>query len=309
VIRDPARVRMGLAKRRALLSARVAGHRVASWTTAHDVPPRRPIFIIGCPRSGTTLLFELLKQHEDLGSLAGEGHVLWHPFQHPRKKQWSSDAAGAEDVQPGERRYIYSAVGRIAPRGRFLDKTPKNCLKVPYLLELFPDAIFVLLKRNGPDTVGSLIEGWRVRQTVSYRLPERLELAEYRGRMWSYVLPPGWRAWKATSIAEVAALQYVTSYDAALDALQRLDCRMVSLAFEELLSDPHAETERILNALELPVSPSVMEVADRLGSHHVQTNSPPRPEKWRDNVAEIARVLPQIAPTMARLGYGVPSDL
>ncbi|CAN5701286.1 sulfotransferase [soil metagenome] len=304
MLSDPLRLQAGtFAKRR-----RLHGHRL--WLRAvaavrgTEEPPARPIFIIGCPRSGTTLLFRLLRSHEALGSPHGEGHVLWNTWHHPRRTGWSSDRVTAADIAPGERRYVYTGVQRLSGGARFLDKTPRNSLRVPYLAALFPDARFVLLKRNGPETVSSLIEGWTVRHGVSYRLPEPLRLQEYHGRFWSYVLPEGWRRWADTSVAEVAAFQYAASYETALDDFaSRPELPCAEVVFEDLLERPRQEAERLLDALELPRSERVMDMAANLGAHPVQTNSPPRPEKWRDRADQIARVLPHMAPTMARLGY------
>jgi hypothetical protein len=304
VLDDPVSLRASTFVKRRRLHAHRLWLRALAAVAGSDEPPPRPIFVVGCPRSGTTLLFRLLRRHDDLGAPRGEGHVLWNTFHHPRRSGWDSDRVTDADIAPGERRYIYTGVRRLSGGARFMDKTPRNVLKIPYLAALFPGASFVLLKRNGPDTVSSLIEGWTVRHGVSYRLPEPLRLAEYRGRLWSYVLPRGWRRWSDTTIAEVAAAQYVASYETALDdigARPHLHC--VEVVFEELLANPLPETARLLEALELRPSPRVMEMASNLGAHPVQANSPPRPEKWRDRADEIARVLPSIAPTMARLGY------
>jgi hypothetical protein len=304
VLDDPLSLRASTFLKRRRLHAHRMWLRAFAAARGTEEPPARPIFVVGCPRSGTTLLFRLLRRHEDLGAPHGEGHVLWNTFHHPRMTGWSSDRVIEAEIAPGERRYVYTGVARLSGGGRFMDKTPRNVLKIPYLSALFPGARFVLLKRNGPDTVSSLIEGWTVRHGVSYRLPEPLRLAEYRGRYWSYVLPPGWRRWADTTLAEVAAAQYVASYETALDDLTaRPELFRVEVVFEELLANPIAETTRLLEELELPRSQRVLEMASNLGAHPVQTNSPPRPEKWRDRAEEIARALPQIAPTMERLGY------
>jgi LPS sulfotransferase NodH len=304
VLKDPLSLRATIFAKRRRLHAHRLYLRALAAARGTDERPHKPIFIIGCPRSGTTLLFRLLRRHEALGSPRGEGHVLWNTFHHPRTTGWSSDRVVAGDIRSAEPRYVYTGVRALAGANRFLDKTPRNVLKVPYLSALFPDACFVLLKRNGPDTVSSLIEGWTVRHGVSYRLPEPLHLEEYHGRLWSYVLPPEWRRVANASIADVAALQYVSSYDMALDDFadeRGPSCHEV--VFEELLARPTEVTAALLEAVDLPASARVMEMASNLGAHPVQANSPPRPEKWRDRADLIARVLPQIAPTMERLGY------
>ncbi|CAN5576983.1 hypothetical protein BH20ACT23_BH20ACT23_23510 [soil metagenome] len=264
----------------------------------------RPIFVLGCPRSGTTLLFRLLQCHEGLGTPSGEGHILWNKYQHPRFRGWTSDRLTAEDVQPEEPVFLYTAIDRIAGGKRFLDKTPRNCLRVPYLVSLFPDASFVLLKRDGPPTVSSLIEGWTVRHGVSYRLPVDLDLDEYQGNLWCYMLPPGWKTLRDTSIRDIAAHQYVASYETALNDLSSIPSdRVASLTYEELVSRPVEVLSDLLAALDLPPSAAVSAMANDLSSHQVQTNSPPRPDKWRDRIEEIREVMPLISPTMERMGY------
>lgn len=304
-VTDPLSLRVDIFARRRRLHAYRRYLRTLAAARGIDEPPSRPIFVIGCPRSGTTLLFRLLKCHGSLRGLHGEGHVLWSAYQHPRDKNWSSDRATAADIRSGEARYLYTGIAEIAGTRRFLDKTPRNSLKVSYLASLFPDATFVLLARDGPATVSSLIEGWKLRHGVSYRLPLELRLAEYRGRYWSYVLPSGWRYRVNTSIAEVAALQYVSSYETALDDLASIRSdRVVLIRFEDLLRDPVPEITRLSGRLELAPSEPMIDMASHLESHPVQTTSPPRPGKWRDRAEEIAGIRDLIAPTMERLGYG-----
>jgi hypothetical protein len=152
--------------------------------------------------------------------------------------------------------------------------------------------------------VSSLIEGWTARRGISYRLPERLDLADYRGRLWSYILPPGWREYASTSIAEVSAFQYIASNEAGISARHSVNPRsFVEVAFEELLARPVDEMRRLMEQLELTRSAAVLETATDIDSHQVGTISAPHPDKWRSRAADIAHVLPRLAPTMARLGY------
>jgi hypothetical protein len=124
-------------------------------------PPREPVFILGSPRSGTTLAFEILDRSPRLASLEAESHLFWEMFHGLRQARWSSHELGPEDVGRRERRVLYWAIERIAGSSRYLDKAPRNCFRVPYLNELFPDAWFVHLKRDGRAAVSSLITGWR----------------------------------------------------------------------------------------------------------------------------------------------------
>jgi len=297
---DDLRTRVRFERRRGAMAARRATARVARKAA----PIRRPIFVLGCPRSGTTLLFAVLRCHPDLAGSGAEGHVLWDTYQHPAGHGWTSDRSTAETIRPGEAAFLNGAIARLTHGGRFLDKTPKHSLRVQYLDALFPDASFVFLRRDGRATVSSLIEGWTRGHAISYRLPVTLDLGAYRGRYWSYLLPPGWRRVIRTSIPEVAALQYRAANEIALDDLSRLDPARVSVvSFEDLLADPRAVVGDLLERLELRRAGSVLRFADDLDRHTASSLSPPRPDKWLERGAELAPVMDRIAPTMRRLGY------
>ena len=51
-----------------------------------------PIFVIGCPRSGTSILLDALRAGGELSLVQSEGHILWDEFHHPRDRGWDSDA-------------------------------------------------------------------------------------------------------------------------------------------------------------------------------------------------------------------------
>lgn len=284
----------------------VARARLRATATVDAAAPERPVFVVGCPRSGTSMLYTLLAQHPDLASTGEEGHVLWDAYQHPAKKGWGSDRATADDVHDDERGFLYGAIRRIAGSRRFLDKTPKSSLRIPYLDRLFPDATFVFLHRDGRATVSSLIEGWSLRRGIAYRLPVRLELEEYRGRYWSYLLPPGWRHRIRGSIADVAAFQYRAANEHALRDLAPLESsRLIRVAYEDLIRDPASVTSLLLDGLELHRSAGVERFAARIHERPIGSLTPPHPGKWRARGDQIERVLPRIAPTMQALGYDV----
>jgi hypothetical protein len=271
-------------------------------------PPSRPIFVLGCPRSGTSVLLQALLRSQELRSVQSEGHILWDEFHHPRDRGWSSDALGAEDVTEREREYVYRAISWWTRGRRFVDKTPENCLRVPYLDTLFPDATFVFLRRRASDNVNSLIEGWKARpRFVKYRLPEPLEnLGSLSGDRWSFVLVPGWREFRDAPLEEICASQYLACNEAVLDARSQLDgSRWVDVAYEELVASPVAELRRVYGELGLAFTREAESNAAALADRRARTTlTAPRAEKWRDqNPDAVARILPQLADIEQRLGY------
>jgi hypothetical protein len=278
---------------------------VAAMPAAKPPPP--PVLVIGCPRSGTTILHAALALSPELASIRLEGHVLWEAFNHPSRHSWSSNALLAEDVTDTERKYVYWVMRVLGGRHRFLDKTPKNCLRVPYLNALFPEAAFVFLKRRAADNVSSLMQGWRARpRYVSYELPEALEgLGDLSGRTWSFVLIAGWRELRHAPLEEICAHQYVECNEAILRGRRELDpVRVVDVAYEDLVAHPSREIERVYGELGLPFADEAAAFAARLRHTPVNALTSPRPEKWRDeNPQEIRRILPLVAETERRLGY------
>jgi hypothetical protein len=270
--------------------------------------PARPILIVGCPRSGTTILLHILRRSGALCSVQSEGHILWQPYHHPRDRGWDSDALDVDDLSDRERHYIYLAVRIQVGDRRFLDKTPENCLRIPYLRALFPDASIVFLRRRAAENVNSLMEGWRARpRFVTYRLPLPLEgLGRLNGNRWSFLLIPGWRDLRSLPLEEICAHQYIACNEAVLDARSRIDfAQWLDVSYEDLTSDPVATVRWLFENLALDFTPEVQAFAENLTDRPGSTAlTPPQPDKWRhQNPSEIERILPLVARTERRLGW------
>ena len=271
-------------------------------------PPEKPVLIIGCPRSGTTLLLRALLESGALRSVQSEGHILWDEFHHPRDRGWDSDALDAGDLSPREREYVYRAIRMWTRGSRFVDKTPESCVRIPYLDALFADASFVFLRRRAADNVSSLMEAWHARpRFVKYRLPEEFTgLGPLCGNQWSFTLVPAWRELLAAPLEEICARQYVASNETVLEARRYTDeARWIDVFYEGLVAHPADEMRRLCALLDLPFTASV----ERFASAFAESISPtsvtlPRQDKWRDQYEEqIERIVPLVAATERRLGY------
>lgn len=261
--------------------------------------PERPIFVIGCPRSGTTLAARLITLAPETASLGTEGHVFWESFHHPRAKGWASNALDASDVGAVERRYLAWAIPALAGKGRFVDKTPRNVLRLPYLEALFPDATYVFTFRDGRAIVSSLIAEWPRGGRPPYLLPKGFAVQGVPERTWRFVLPPGWERFNGRPLEELCAHQYVTCTEALLRFRDELPAeRFVDLRYEELVGDPLPQVARVYDRLGLRMS-------DRVEERTGRVVRPPRsPERWEtEHREEIERVLPAIRPMLERTAY------
>lgn len=107
----------------------------------------RPVIILGSVRSGTTLLGNVLKLHPDLCYWEEPKHIWRHRHAYRRH-----DVLTAADASPAIQRYItnqFVAYLTASGKSRFVEKTPSNCLRVPFIQAIFPDALFIHLIRDG----------------------------------------------------------------------------------------------------------------------------------------------------------------
>jgi hypothetical protein len=268
----------------------------------------RPIFIIGAPRSGTSLLYSILRRSSHLANWPGEAHEVWEADYHPALRGWDSNQLTAADLTPQAaariRRRFFLAVGS---KRRLLDKTPRNSLRVPFVEALFPDATYVFLKRDGRDNTNSLINAWRTPRYRTYRLPQPHSIPGVDPNWWKFVLYPGWREDTRGPLELVCAQQWVASNRGALDASRTLTPgNWVELRYEDLVDRPEPEIGRILDALDLPFEDAMRDKARSIASTPINVVTAPEPGKWRkENPNEIESVLWLLEPVMRELGYEV----
>ncbi|HTW35985.1 MAG TPA: sulfotransferase [Rhizomicrobium sp.] len=115
-----------------------------------------PIFIVGMPRSGTTLIEQILASHPDVH---GAGEVLAmltlvRDFERKRRTAFPSFVA---DLKPDDQRALgaeYLARIGTLPEGktRFVDKMPSNAIFAGLIHLMLPNARIILCRRNPFDT-------------------------------------------------------------------------------------------------------------------------------------------------------------
>ncbi len=270
----------------------------------------RPIVILSAPRAGSTLLFETLAQAAGIYTIGGESHQLIESIAalRPGRGVVSSNRLTRRDATSAivaELRQRFA--GRIHDRDqqppasgarvRLLEKTPKNALRVPFLLEVFPDAQFIFLQREPRANLSSMMQAWRGKGWVTYR-----GLPGWPGP-WSLLLPPGYERLQGKPLEEVVAYQWRVANETILDDLADLPReRWTTVRYEAFLADPRAEIGRLLDFAGLGMDPRLEDyLANPLPlSKYTQTR--PDPDKWKQNAKEIERVRPQLAAVSARLG-------
>jgi hypothetical protein len=276
----------------------------------------RPVFIVAAPRSGSTLLFETLAENRAFWTLGDESHrqIEGIAALHPRARVYASNRLQAEDVSDETAGRLYEAFRAdlrnaegtryldlpVAERPaslRFLEKTPKNALRIPFLRALFPDARFIYLYRNPRDNLSSLFDSWRSGRFRTYP-----DLPGWIGEPWSHLLIPGWQGLIGKPLAEIVAAQWRITHEIILQDLAGVpESDWQLIAYEALLADAAGEIERLCRFCEVPFGPHMRTLVTQPLRHSRYTLTTPGAEKWRANATELEVALPQVAGVEERL--------
>ncbi len=275
----------------------------------------RRLVILGFPRSGTTMLARLLDGHPEIsappetGLLSAAGRFLTElaDVEGPPIGVLTGLAfAGIppEDTLAALRQMIFGFHDRIAAgRKVWVEKTATDLFYLDTLEPLLADHVrFICLIRNPLDVVPSNVD---LSRTMGAQLPELYAMTRESNSEYDGIA----RAW--------------VSRQAALDDFAGRhpeDC--FSLRYEDLLADPESVLGQILNfaglTQDLAGDPKRMIAAAfsdtaqiGLGDFKINEMTGLRPlveNTWRKRLprAVTSRIVPVLAPTMARHRYTVP---
>jgi hypothetical protein len=274
----------------------------------------RPLFIVSTPRAGSTLLFETLSQFPEVWTIARESHeaIEGLPELHPATHQFSSNRLTETDASPHisltlrqrftrllqEREgqgYLELPVAQRPPKVRFVEKTPKNALRIPFLQAVFPDALFIYLYREPKENISSLMEGWRSRRFISYR-----SLPSWPYLEWCFFLPPGWSSLRESSLVEIAAYQWKSANSQILEDLRALPrSRWCLVRYTDLIRDPKKVFQELSDFGGLSWDAQIEQKVSQSLPVSRMTISTPVTDKWRKNEQELATVLPDLEPLIS----------
>ncbi|BBO31227.1 sulfotransferase family protein [Lacipirellula parvula] len=114
---------------------------------------QQPIIVVGAGRSGMNFLGDAIAQHPRL-AVAHEPRLIW---KHGNDRL--SDALQARHARPeviADIRARFASVVRKAGKERYIDVTPGNSVRLPFVDRVFPDCRFVHFIRDGVDNVLSM---------------------------------------------------------------------------------------------------------------------------------------------------------
>ncbi len=269
---------------------------------------QRPVMIVAAPRSGSTLLFETLSVTPQFWTLGGEAHWLIEslPALCPGGMVDSNRLEGGHCTDE-VRMHVLSLIQRRLhdSKGRkwdgfepvrFLEKTPKNALRIPFFERVFEDTHYIFLWRDPAQNISSMIEAWRDGRWTTYP-----NLQGWDGP-WSLLLPQGWQQLRGKTLAEIATYQWKVTNETIMRDLARVPAaRRHVVRYEDLIENPRATIQRLSDFSGVHMDEQLTAaVSAPLPLSRYTLTSPAR-EKWKANAEVVTPLLPMLDATLLAL--------
>ena len=275
--------------------ARITRDDLQRWRDASaGMDPRRVALLTGFPRSGTTLLEQLLDAHPDLVSSEERDFVgteLPRAFTAGLGQTPLLDALNAvsvDEIRTQRRRYFafmeYLLTGRVGGRVH-LDKNPAYTLTIPLMLRLFPETRLVVALRDPRDVVLSCYLRYLPLNAVSVRFLDVRRAAE----------------------------RYALDMSAWLKFRTIIDVPWCEVRYEDTVADPRAQAGRALETLGLGWDDRVLGYRQRLAESKRVTS--PSYEavaepiytraigRWKHYASVLEPALEALEPFVREFGY------
>jgi hypothetical protein len=216
----------------------------------------QPIFILGVPRSGTTLLRTILDSHSRIACGPETpwlgGHQprsimeLWRFLREDPHGYVASYGRPGEAVTAAARRFVddlLSGYARARGKSRWAEKTPDNALYVDFLLTLFPRGRFVHLVRDGLDVALSTCVIEEHRRGISGFLERHLGLGPavppVENNLFNAILK--WSHWNRLIERSLAGREHLR------------------VSYERLVTEPEATVRGVTDFIGEPFEPAMLD--------------------------------------------------
>lgn len=257
--------------------------------TGEASPAKRHIFLFGYPRSGTTLAENVLATLPDVRALEERPTLQEADLALLRNEQALDLLAGlesglAENLRSAYWQRVRAEVPDFAGR-IFVDKAPLHGIKLPMISRLFPDAVYVLCRRDPRDVVLSC-----------FRRNFRPNAATYQ----------------MTNLANIAR-----HYSAVMQLMELhlkvLPLQVHTLDYRALVEDFEGTTRALAGFVGAQWSEAAFGFHRTAGERNVRTASAPQVRRglydgtrqWWRYRAYMDPVLPVLEPWVTRFGYDV----
>lgn len=286
-----------------------------------NVSELAPCFILGAARSGTKLLRDLLGHSSEIAIVPYDVGYIW---------RWGNEFFPSDEFLPEMaskkiKKHIRSALPKLVSRDTgtqakiLLEKSVPNTLRAGFLAEIYPEARFIHLVRDGRAVVESSCRQWQAPPDTGY-LIKKLKYfpwSNYRYAFWylsnrikgRLSTGRGQHIWgpryagidedlESCSLETVCARQWRCCVESSQLQTGRLDAgRVLEIRYEDLVKniDSLQDVCRFLDVI-----PN-----DQLMAAYRQQVTAENLEKWRDRIKDFDfnAVMQEIQPLQEKLGY------
>jgi hypothetical protein len=272
-----------------------------------------PVFVIGAPRSGTSILAWSLAQHSELWTEA-ESDIFYYLLKDGQlERAFETSVARPDGTWLGNHGVdlkqflahlglgLNTLLTETSNGRRWVDQTPANTLVVDRLAEMFPGARFVHILRDGRRVVHSMVNFQR-----TFGDPETVERMKTAGRLppWATDFRDACRSWaRFTGIAS--------------DFCRRHPERAFTVTNERLITDPDDAMREVLDFLGVrqETAPATFLRTHRINSSFVASGNssqapPALTEPWLEWLPEQHKVFSEEAgETMVDCGLATETEL
>jgi len=271
----------------------------------------RPVIIVAAPRSGSTFLFEMLSKSVGFYTIGGESHGVIEGLAKFNLTSGflDSNKITADDLDDDTAKELRSRFyaqlrdsenqpltsNKKPPSSiRFLEKTPKNSLRIGMLNKLYPDALFIYLYRAPIENISSIIDAWQSGRFVTYpRLPGR-------AKPWSLLLPKKWQNYHHAPVEKLAQFQWMSANQSIVNSLSELPSqRWTAISYSQLMENTANTLDNLCEFCGITTEGINAESGKQQLSIHTLT--PPKKNKWHKNATKLAAVLPDLSELLAEL--------
>jgi tetratricopeptide (TPR) repeat protein len=258
---------------------------VDSWAPLRRPETRRVAFLLGFPRSGTTLLDTMLMGHPEVQVLEEQQPLR---LVEEAAGGLAGLAALTDDAADRLRDRYYAEVDRLAPHREgalLVDKSPLHLLRLPLIRRLFPNAPVILALRHPCDVVLScFITNFRLNNAMANFLT-----------------------------LETTAAFYTSAFGYWSKAATLLPGPVHAIIYEAMVAAPEETLRPLFQSLGLPWDGSVLlhpETARKRGvistASYAQVTEPLYQRavgRWERYRGHLAPILPMLHPWVERFGY------
>ena len=237
----------------------------------------RPVFVVGMPRSGTTLTEQILASHPavhgagelpdipDLAAKLGERGMGADRFRHLAN-------LGKQELDSAARQYLRTLKARSPGALRVVDKMPTNFWYLGLISLLFPNARIIHLKRDPRDTCLSMYFQ-RFGATMTF----------------------------TTDLGELAA--YHSAYARTMKYWESvLDIDTLEIQYEELVDDQERVIRRMIDYCGLDWDDRCLHFHETSRDVHTPSYDQVRQPMYRKSVGRWKHYEAQLAPLISALG-------